>query len=553
MSYQGNVFRIPVGSRGLTTDEVQSRGSIDALLKARNVSFYKQAVEKEPGSIRWNRTAQPSPILALSDYWPTDVQQRLFTVGADALLRRFIDIGSSSIVGPASTSDVQALTLASNRPPCFVIGGNENNSPRKLFLFTGTSQVQVVEGDAAVRRNIALPALDWDQNSTPTGKSFPTAGCIHAGRLACWGNENQPSMLYLSSATDHGDFQTNGAALFFPIFPGEGEGILTAYTFKGRLFIFKRPYGIYFLNDSDPSPSNWSVQRLTLNFGAASAFSCAEGLNDLFVANVAGSITQMSATLDFGSMETGDLLRNLKNAVYAQQTTSPLGTQKRYGIWYDFRKTLYFAFQSAGGIKNDLLLKIDFNDPATPKVSWSDKDQANCLALVKDSIGILRPFYGANDGYIYQLDTGNCSIANSIAYTGQFKITNLDFGQLDPSLAEREKLFDFVEVSFEERGNWNLSIDVYIDNFYTETLQANMGKRYYLDSKTSPAPAPGSFLLGPTGINSALGRALQSTRLPLHGKGRRISFDCYNSGLNQGFCVTDMAVYFRLSGNAQEA
>lgn len=541
MSYKGQIFRIPLGSRGLTTDEVQSRTPIDALLLATNVSFRKNFIEKEPGSVRWNSAALPASVLALSDFWPNDVSQRVFALCANQKLYRYIDRIAYTEVTPSSVTDTQDLVLASDRPPAFVTGGAEDGGDRKLFLFTGTSQVQVISGDATTRHNITKPAADWVT-------SFPSYGLIHAGRLCAFGNKNLPHMLYLSAATDHEDFQTPATTLFFPVFPGEGEGILSAYNFKGRLFIFKYPFGVYYLDDTDPSVTNWSIKKLTGSFGVASAFSVVEALNDAFVANHTGSITQMSATLDFGSMTTGDLLRNLRNESYMRQITARFGFRQRYGVWYEDKKTALFTYQSSGGTKNDLMLVIDFNDPQTPKVSWSTKDQANCLTLVKDMLGVPRPFYGATDGYIYRMDHPTWDVAGT-AYEGRFRTINLDFGQADPSLAEREKLYDFLEISFEETGSWPLTIKIYIDNYYSETVTVTLTKRDYLD--TLPG-VHNTFLLGPTGVNQALGRGIQSQRIPIHGKGRRISLECYNAGLRQNFRITDLAVYFRLSGQAQK-
>lgn len=535
VSYKGQVFRIPLGTRGMMPDEVQTRVPFDALLEARNITYVNGLLEKEPGSIRWNASALGNSIVALSDFWPDDVTQRVCALTADGVLHKFIDLKQSVVLGPETAVDTQAIILATNKPPCFVTGGAENGDNRKLFLFTGTTQVQVIDGNATARRDMTKPALDWADGS------FPTAGCIHAGKLAAWGNKNFPHQLYLSNSIDHEDFQTAGAVTFFPVFPGEGERILGCYNYKGRLFIFKFPYGVYYLDDSDPSVTNWSIHKLSGVFGAASAFSFVEGLDDLYVANAQGSVTQMSATLNFGSMQTGNIMRNLRNESYMRSHTARFGYLKRYGLWYEDKKIAYFTYQSSGGIHNDLMLVIDFNDPATPKISWSDKDQPNCLTLVKDPLGIPRPFYGSSDGYIYRMDRPTWDVAGQ-AYTGEFKTVNLDFGSADPGLAEREKIYDFLEVTFEEAGEWDLSIDVYIDNYFSETLSVLMTKKEYLSN----------FPLGPTGLNQALGRAPQSYRVPLHGKGRRIAFKCYNSGLYQDFRISELGIYFRPAGQAQE-
>lgn len=521
MGYSGQVFRIPLGSRGLMTDEVQTRMPIDALLEAKNVSFVNGLIEKENGAYRWNKTGYASPIIAFNDFWPTDVQQRVTTLTADGTLRKHIDRITSVVITPTGPTDPPTLTLASDHLPQFIPGGVEaSGTERKLFLATGTTQLQVMVGDFLTRRNVSQPALDWTT-------SYPTGGLIHNNRLCVFGNGTSPHTLYMSNPDDHEDFRTAGAFLQFPVAPGEGESLLQGYNFKGRLFLLKYPFGVYYLDDTDPDFTNWQVRKLTGAFGGASAFGAFEALNDFFAANSTGSITQMSATLDFGAMENGNLLRNLRNEGYMRQTTARFGYRKRYAVYYEDKKQGLVTYQSSGGIKNDLTLKIDFNSPDNPRVSWSTKDQATCLGLTKDTLGINRPMYGSDDGYLYFGDWPTFEVAGS-AYEGAFQTIHHDFGAADGSLAERMKLYDFIEVTFQPRGNWSLQVDVYIDGVFSETIPFKMTKL----NQTSHIP--------------------QSFRKPLHGTGRRISLRCSNAELDDGFGVSEISVYYRPAGQMQK-
>src|SRR3989304_483511 len=288
MSYIGQVFRIPLGSRGLMTDEVQTRTPLDALLKARNVVFRDGLIEKAPGSWRWNKTSFGSGIIAFYDFWPNDVIQRVFTVCRDGIVRKNVD-RESQVVIAASGSAPATLTLASGQNPVFVTGGAESaGRNRKLFLFTGTNPVQVISGDAVTRTNLATPSADW-------ATSYPTFGLIHRNRLVSFGNQSDPHRIYMSDPLDHEIF-TGGSTLQFSVFPGEGEKVLSATVYKGRLFIFKAPYGAFYLDDSEPDVTNWTIRKISDTFGAASMASSFQVLDDLFVANSTGSITSLSAT-----------------------------------------------------------------------------------------------------------------------------------------------------------------------------------------------------------------------------------------------------------------
>lgn len=531
MSYQGQIFRIPLGSRGLVTDEVPGRAPFDSLQEAMNVTCRDGLVEKDTGSWRWNASALSSGIIAFSDFWPNDVVQKVFTLARDGVVRAFEDRYTTTTI-TASGAAPTTLILSTNSQPCFVQGGAESaGRNRKLFLFSGSNPVQVISGTANVRTNLTTPPADW-------ASSYPRFGLIHRNRLVAFGNANDPHRFYMSTTGDQENFTGTGA-LQFQVYPGEGESLLSACVYKGRLFLFKAPYGAYYLDDSDPDYANWGIVKVSGTFGVASAFSSFSVLDDLFVANSTGSITSMQATQKFGDVESGDVFRNLRNESYMRQNTSRNGTRNRYAVYYEDRKTALLTYQSAGGVRNDTICAIDFNDPNMPKVTWGNRDQATCLGLMKDTLGVSRPVYGAEDGYLRVMDWNTREIESGTSYSGSFRTVDLDMGAADPGLAEKMKLFDFLEVSFEEAGNWNLTVYVYVDGVYSETLSVKMTKATYL----------GSF---PASTADAVGRTPQSYRIPIHGTGRRISFKCFNAGLRQTFRISSLNVYFRVAGEAQK-
>jgi hypothetical protein len=341
----------------------------------------------------------------------------------------------------------------------------------------------------------------------------------------------------MSTTGDQENFTGTGAVQF-QVYPGEGDGLLSACVYKGRLFLFKSPYGAYYLDDSDPDYANWGIVKVSGTFGVASGFSSFSVLDDLFVANSTGSVTSMMATQKFGDVESGDVFRNLRNESYMRQNTSRNGTSNRYAVYYEDRKTALITYQSAGGVRNDRICALDFNDPNMPKVTWGTRDQPNCLGLMKDTLGVPRPVYGSEDGYLYVMDWQTREVESGNAYRGEFRTADIDMGSADPGLAEKMKLFDSVEITFEEAGNWNLTVDVYIDGVFSESIPVLMTKTTHLTGF-------------PLGTADAVGRTPQSYRKPLHGSGRRISFKCYNSGLRQGFRISSINVYFRVAGEEQ--
>ncbi|HUR99983.1 MAG TPA: hypothetical protein VMZ26_18100, partial [Pyrinomonadaceae bacterium] len=214
------------------------------------------------------------------------------------------------------------------------------------------------------------------------------------------------------------------------------------------------------------------------------------------------------------------------------------GRTERQAIYYENKKLALFSYRSAGGIQNDRILMLDFNQP-NARVSWSTKEQPNCLFLRKDTLRIKRPFYGAEDGFVYEMDRQDRDVAG-VAYRGEFQTPHMDLGFADPGLAGRKKLFDRLAVTFEETGNWNLSVDVFIDGNFVETIAFPLTKGEYLNNL---------FL----NTDEVIGPRNQTVEKPLHGSGRRISFRCYNSGLRQNFKISALTVGFRVAGDDQGA
>jgi len=218
---------------------------------------------------------------------------------------------------------------------------------------------------------------------------------------------------------------------------------------------------------------------------------------------------------------------------YFRNNTSLAGLDVMHSIYYEAKKQAFFTYRTMYQTTNNTLLHIDFNRQ-NPRASFWPKDQADCLGLRKDVNKIQRPMYGSSDGYVYLMDREDRLVGGS-AYNGEFKISHVDFRDLDARIAAKNKLYDFLEVEFLPMGSWNLSVDVYIDGNFSETIEFLMDVRDDgLDSFTLDT--------------DPLGREeTQTIRKPLHGSGRRISFHCRQAGANQNFGLASLTIGFRAS------
>ena len=529
MAYEGQIASLKFGFGGIHTDIPQGLIPPTDLIRAINVSVENARIVKEGGSVRWNTSALPSGIKKAIEFWPDESTQRLIVVCKNGKVYKFKDIENYSEITPELTS-TQILNVSSY---CTIVcGGNEaSGNDRKLFIFTGNSPVQVISGDENTRRDITSGAVDW------TGTSHPFFGIIHRNRLFAFGNKNDPHRIYASLGTNHEDFTTT--PLQFSIYPGESERLISSFIFKGKLFLLKYPEGIYYLEDEDPSTANWQIPRLGYGFGGASPNCSSPYLDDVIIANNYGSMTSVKSTQEFGNIKTGDIFQMMEAEEFLRDEVSKTGLLERDVIYYGDKKTIFATYRSAGGIKNDRICRIDFRKER-PVITWSTKDQANCLFTFKDVEGIPRPFYGADDGYIYAMDRKDFNVGGS-SYRSEFQTPHMDFSAIDMTKSEMNKNFQFLELVYEATGNFKLKVDVFIDLKYSETIEFDLNGNSELDT----------MVLDDDDNGMLMPSAQLSQRCPLSGSGRRISFKCYNEGNGESFIVNGLNIYYQDSGQQQ--
>ncbi len=429
-----------------------------------------------------------------------------------------------------------AATLGVLTPDCqFVAGGAEaSGSSRKLFFFSSTTQAKVLIGDGSAIGNIRAPAADW-------ASTFPTFGIIFQGRLVALKDHR----IYISKWNDHEDFTTTAVdgsgAASFPIFTGEGDGLVSAAVFKGSLLLFKKPFGIYVFNwNGGPldEPENVSISRLSDSFAVASPHSPVQVLDDLLSGSMSGSIFSLKATSAYGSLEAGDVLANQRVRDYVRQQLNSIGIPYQHSLYYPEKEQAFFTGRSTAASSQNRMLVLDFSRQA-PRMTIETKDQPTCLALRKDSNGIQRPIYGSDGGFVFLMDQATRSVAGA-GYNGEFQTPYVDFSYLDGSLADKTKLFDFLQITYTAVGNWPFYVDVMIDGTFVETITYNMSQGIGL----------GTFRLD---IDRLGNITPKTNRRPMHGSGKAISFRMYNNTVNEYFSVERLVVGFRVGAEGNKS
>lgn len=554
MAFRGVEANIELAKYGLVGTRNLAAVPVTALLQARNISLDTGAITRAGGSRAYNLpgvdafleleestdlllqedgssfilletggAALPAGIVGLWDWFPTTDAQRLIAGLNNGEL--WIDT-----VG-AGTFTLAKTGLNADSIYVFAEGGAEiigNN--RKLFIATGFDTVQVIDGDTSTTRAIGADApTDW------SGASQPRSVFFHNGRM--WGVLEH--LLYGSTVTDHEDF-TNTGSVIIPVQTGEGAYIQGGISFKGRLFVFKWPTGIYWLDDSSSSQSNWQMKRLTRSTGLASPNAMCQVDDDVLFLSEIGHIHMLSGIQDFGDVQNSDIsaLNELTSYIRDNVDTSKDALERSWAIYYPEKKQARFGMRSLGSNVQDIVFVVDMNHKDTPRIHIDDKDEVGALAIRQDKNRVERPISGDSSGIIWLLDQNHTSIFSGEAeehvhirtYSSEFQIPHTDFAWFHEKLGAVRKNYAYLEAIMQPTGNFTLTFDVYYDGVLKDVITMNTGES---------GAALGSFVIGQDSLG---GDNLLNTRKRLRGSSRRLSLVGRQSGTDEKFTLSQLTV-----------
>jgi len=521
MAFTGQVVELPLGTEGLTGTTNLSAVNPGYLREATNISYYDGTLRKEGGASKYNSSAitgAPS-ILGGWDWYTNALAQRMIVACSDGKLYKDTGGGTFGVTLKSG--------LSASMKPFFVDGGKEAAAnDRKLFIFTGTNVVQVLADDGATTTDISGPPSDWAAGNQPT------FGAIHAGRLMAGGNANDPHRIYISSATNHADFTTS--ALSFSIFAGEGLGLTGAMSFKGYLVLWKKPRGIYILDTTDPSITNWVVRRITRSVGAPGPYAMTQTEDDIVFMDTTAAIQSIQAVQEFGDVAGHNLSQQSMMEPLLRSSIELSRLDQVRAVYYVAKRELHFAFPTDGNTVNDSRLVLDFYREDKIRYRISPRDICVSLWLRRDGDGIPRLQAGDNAGFVWLLDQASRA-KDGLPYPSIARTVPTDFGYADPNVAHRRKNACFLELVYEPTTTSTVSVDLEWDGVPHETVDFGL--------INSGVPL-GNFVLG---VDALGGTKISYTSIRrITGGGKYLSLTFRNSGLNQDFSIARARVYFTL-------
>lgn len=513
MSVQGlQVIEIPCGQGGLNASNSFGNYPITDLATAEGLTFVDDTWQKEGGATKINTTVITSAptIVGLADYWPEATTQKRIAATSD---------GKIVTVVTGGIGETLKTGLGTNKQTVFVESLGASTT-RKLFSFNGYDAPQVTATGTGSTADLATPPADW------SGTNQPAAATTHNNRMWAWGNANFPHTLYYSTATDHEDFTGTGSGTL-RVYPGEGERIVAAATFKGRLYVWKFPTGLYWVDDSDATASNWFCKRLTRAVGMAGPLGLAAIENDIAFLSAQGFVHVLTAVQEWGDAKSSAVLPE-KIGNYVRNYANFNRLNRAVAVYYGAAKEWHCAFTRLGFTVNNARLVLDLHDIANPKYRVTTRDTPEAMSLTRDSNGIDKPMIGDNAGFVRMLDQTGRNV-DGAAFTAKYETGDID---LFPKGIRRANL-DSVEVIFKPQGDHNLTLEIWLDGIYSETVNVSMAGNVGVGL--------GTFVLGTSPLG---GGTVLNTRKRITGDGRRVKLIGTNSGTNQNFSIASHLIRF---------
>jgi hypothetical protein len=535
--YEGISARIPLGRRGLTGGRNPMSVDAQSLLQAEGIKYDAEFLSKEDGATLWSPTpiAASSRINALFDWYATQTIQYLMAAGTDGTIWKF-DVNTR-------VPTILVGGLATNRVTHIVPGGQETAvKPRKLFFFNGVNSVQVAEAPAGGVHALGTPAADW------TGTNQPTFGVHHNARIFAGGNVNDPDRLYMCDRDNHEDFATVGKSASFAIYPGVGTRLVGGVSYAGRLFLFKEPRGVFWLDDSSLEIANWRIRKLSDGVGLASPWAIAPLEADVMFAAPNGLLYLLSSVEQGGGGSTDTtggivpvpVMEGDDLDVWVRNNLEPGQMPFCHLVYHSIRRTVFMTAGRINSAVNNAMIMLDYKRGGV-KFSYSYRDRPQSLVLQRQPNGSQVLLSGDDAGQVWMHERSAKNKNLTQAYMGKFQTTHTDFSGVDIALADIRKRAKFLIIHFNPAGAHALAVDILIDGIYTQTVHFPLG---------SAGGLLNSFVLGTDRLGGDL--AL-SRRRRIRGSGFRYSMIGYNGGLNEDFNVNEIVWQFTPSARRETA
>lgn len=498
---------IPCGKGGLNRMDNYLDFPIEDLAWMDGIMVENNAWEKEAGKTVFNSAGVGDAVMAILDFTSSvGTDQRLYALTDGDTLKALNNSGAE-VASHASTGYNSGM----------FVEGRLTNGDRCVILFSedGVPLFTTATTWAA----ISHPAPEWASQS-----EWPHFAFQHNFRMLC--ATKISSLLYMSNPADHTEFaSTRPNTRIMDIYSGEQRYISGGISWRGRAYLWKRPLGVYFVDDSDVNLANWTTQKVTDAVGAAGPGCMVAYEDDVIFLSTDGYFYSLSDIQTLGQKSVTPILPSeLGEFIRSEINIGRLDLVR--SMYYQKKRQLWFALPAAGGTVCNRRLIFDANLPGKIRLTWSERDEMVSIGTRRRA-NVQEPMFGDSDGFIWIGDQA-ARLDDGEAYTSQFETPPI------PLLPNAEQYANLKELqyTFKPQGEYDLTLEVHTDQRLRQTLTL---------SQQSTGSPTGSFTLD---ADVTAGTEIATKTARLEGEARRIKFIGRNTADSENFALQSLVPRF---------
>ena len=391
----------------------------------------------------------------------------------------------SSAAAPTSLLAAGSLSVGAMSGKFLPCGMEATGSTAKLLYMNGYDTVQVLLSDGATMAAISNPNTDWSTGNTPVN------GVVHQGRVFLVGARDNPFTVYGSDPADHQDYRAaNTATNRYQIDSSLGDRIWCLASFQGLLWFWKHPVGIFYLDDSDLSVSNWYVATKSRALGCAQSPHAVLPIDDdIMFLDAHGQFHLISAVATLGGIRDSNLTEAMGLTDYFRYRLHRGRLDTICSVWDPTNKIAYWGLPTYGSYFPTDLVSFDFSkstrEGGLPKFSVNNRDcplallmtrQTGTTSVGRQFVTVAEPGQRFTQIGIPNTSSTKQAASAQIPYLTMYQTPYMDFRWLDSSLEFKRKIFDALEITFQpfvgvsDDQSGDITVEVWIDGSFRQSM-----------------------------------------------------------------------------------
>lgn len=358
-----------------------------------------------------------------------------------------------------------------------------------LGTFTAASNPVsgIVFGDAAYMTSSEAVPKKWNGSTLAAMANIPTdwgtkgpkqflvrrAG--NANRIVAIGVPGKENTVYWGQANT--DNMSDANVITMDIEVGETGGLVGGIEFGDRLIVFSRS-SAFIIDDSSSTTANWTWRKAQWTGGAERWRLLCKTQNDLYAMMFDGDIYSVAAAQEYGDYKAASVARPAWVDRWIRDSIDLTRLAEAHSVYDSELRCVYWFLPRTGSSYVDMSL-VYFID-RQPEEAWmlhnnlaADSGfRAKCSTFGKvPGATLYKVLTGGPVGKMWYLNSSASVLSdNSTAYESQFSTVHLHQG--NPRSRKRYKHGHILSVV---EGDFDLSVDLYVDGEYKTTKSVNLG------------------------------------------------------------------------------